>query len=846
MTTGLAPHPAATPPVPETPCAHCGLPVGPHPAGDAFCCTGCAVAYEALQAAGLGDTYYRLRGLGEGAARPATAAPDAFQWAELDTPAFLEAHTRPAADGLRQAELFVDGVHCAACVWLVEQMPLALDGVAAARLDLARARLTLTWHPEALPLSEVARWLSRFGYAVHPSRRSGLDARTSAERRLLLRMGVAWALAGNVMLLAFAFYTGLDAAGGPLAGAARWVSLALAMPAVAYGGWPFLQRAAASLHLALRTRRLDRLHMDTPIALGILAGFAYSAWATFTGRPDVWFDSITVLIAALLTARWLQLRSRRLAGDASDRLLALLPTMARRLDADGTRTPVRADELRPGDRVEVPAGEVFPVDGTVAWGTTTVNNAVLTGESRPEEAAPGTRVEAGALNVSAPVHVAVEAVGTATRVGRLLAWIRDAEARRAPVLLWADRLGGYFVLAVLALAALTGGLWAYLGPAEALPHVVALLVVTCPCALSMATPLSMAVAAGQAARRGLFIKSEGATQRLTEVDAVVVDKTGTLTEGRLTLVDYAGAPGAAVNAEAALDLAAALEAESNHPLALALVGARGRCRRDGTLDLPRPDAYTLTPGAGLRGWVAEHDVVVGRPDWVAAQAAPLPPALAAHLAAHLDAWTADGYTPVAVAVDGALAAVLAFGDRLRDDSAALVEALQAAGKRVYLRSGDHPEAVAAVARRLGLADAQGRVAPEDKAAFVEALRAQGHVVAMIGDGVNDAAALQAADVGIAVEGGATASLVAADVFLTRPGLAPLLELMAGTRRVMRTIRRTLGLSLAYNALGAAAAMAGLVSPLVAALAMPLSSLAVVTLAITQRAFRPLPGAPSRS
>ncbi|MEM7789302.1 MAG: cation-translocating P-type ATPase, partial [Bacteroidota bacterium] len=778
-----------------------------------------AVVRDALAASGLGATYDRLRALaptGRSGERP--KAPEALALAEMDRPAFLEAATRPAASG-READLFVDGVHCAACVWLVERLPYEMEGVSAARLDLPRARLTLTFDPEAVRLSEVGRWLARFGYAVRPSRPEAGQA-TAAERRLLVRMGVAWALAGNIMLVAFALYSGLDAdPAAPLATAARWFSLALTIPAVGYGAAPFFQRAWASARAAWRARSLRHLHLDTPIALGIAVGAGQSAWATVTGQGEVWFDSVAVLIAALLTARWLQLRSRRLAGEASERLLALVPRVARRVEADGTVAVVELDAVRLGDVVEVPAGEVLPVDGVVASGASRLDRAALTGEARPEAVAEGAAVEAGTTNLQAPLRVRATAVGEATRVGRLLAWVEKGEVKRAPVVLWADRLGGVFVLAVLALAAFTATLWLWLDPASMPQHVAALLVVTCPCALGMATPLALAVASGRAARSGIFVKSDEAVQRLTEVDTVVLDKTGTLTEGRMEVAHTLGS-------EAALDLAAALDAHATHPIAEALVRARG-------VGPEAVSAVEAVTGQGVRGTVGQSAVVVGRPAWVEAQSAPLPDRW--RLA--LGVWADAGHTPVAVAVDGAPAAVLGVGDRLRPEAADLVRRLGDEGKRVLLLSGDEPATVAAVAQTLGIAEARGAVSPEAKREAVAALQAEGRAVLMVGDGVNDAAALRQADVGAAVGGGTTAALVAADLFLTRRGVAPLVDALDGSGQAMRTVRRLLALSLGYNVLGAAAAVAGLVTPLVAAAAMPVSSLAVVALALTQPSFR---------
>jgi P-type Cu2+ transporter len=820
-------------PRPDTECKHCALPVGPNPIGDGpyFCCTGCEIVFHALRDNGWDDTFYRLTDVArERDATPASPSIDPLVLSELDSDAFIEDNTVLNDDGSRTVELFLDGVHCAACVWLVERLPQERDGVLSARLDLPRARLTLAYAPGAIELSDVATWLAQFGYTAHPVRHDSATARTEGERRLLVKVGVCWALAGNVMLLAFALYAGLDASQDPgLATAARWLSMILATVSVGYGGTEFFSRAWASVKLAVRTRSVRSLHMDLPIAAGVGVGFADSSWATLTGTGDVWFDSITVLIAALLTARWLQLRSRRLAGDATDRLLSLIPSMVRRVTDDGATETVRIDDVFVNDVVRVPAGEVVPVDGLVATGTSTVNNAVLTGESRPESIAAGDAVTAGATNLSAPIDVLVQAAGTETRVGQLLAWVRDASGSDARVVSLADRLTGYFVAAVAVVALITAVVWWMIDPSQMAVHVVALLVITCPCALGMATPLAMAVAAGNAARAGIFIKNDAAIQQLTAVDAVVLDKTGTLTEGQLSLVETEGD-------DDAIAYAAALEASSTHPIAEALVRDRGTCGVDGSVPFDVSDVDTVQ-GQGIVGLVDGHRVAVGRPDWVQRE----------HTALCGDAsgdepfatFAQDGHTPVAIAVNGELRAALAFGDRIRPSSRGIIERLDAQGTEIYLCSGDHPDTVHAVARRLGIPAerARGHVSPEDKQAHVEQLRAEGHTVMMIGDGVNDAAALRTADVGVAVEGGSTASLVAADIFMTRDGLDPVADMFDGADNVMRVIRRNLTFSLGYNILGAMAAIAGLVGPLVAAIAMPISSLIVVAASVFQRSFQ---------
>lgn len=816
---------------PETPCAHCSLPVGSYPIGKDpfFCCTGCALVYEALQNAGYGDTYYKLQDLAPSfKKKPAKVNEDVVRLAELDTDSFLEEHTKSVDEDTRSVELFLDGVHCAACVWLVERMPNELIGVQKARLDLPRARLYLEFKPGCITLSSVSRWLAQFGYAVNPVHQDRATQRSRVEQSLLIKAGICWALAGNVMLFAFALYSGLSVVkDSSLLAGARWASFALAFAATVYGGSEFFKRAWASIRMAWKSRNPHRLHIDTPISIGILVGFGHSGWATITGSGEIWFDSITVLIAALLTARWLQLRSRRIAGDASDQLLSMIPTMARHvqdMNASEDHTLVRVDDLSKGDVIEVPAGEVFPVDGTIAKGTSTVNNAVLTGESKPEPVQQGMAIQAGATNISSPVYISVKATGEATRVGKLLAWIQNQESNKAQVVLLADRLSSYFVLALLVLSAVTALVWFNIAPERAAQHVVALLVISCPCALGMATPLAMAIASGRAARKGIFIKSDQAIQQLTEVDTIVLDKTGTLTTGTMDVIDYTGD-------EEALLLATQLEAKSNHPIAKALQRSTGICYPEGASLIT--DFETIA-GQGVRGRIEGHIVAIGRPAWIGTFSTPN-----AKIEAALSSYVGAGHTPVAISMDGMLVAGLAIGDKIRDEAQDILESFSAAGKEIYILSGDHQSVVKQVAHKLSIPyeRAIGDASPEDKQKFIEFLQSQKErTVAMIGDGVNDAAALKTAHVGIAVQGGASPSLVAADVFMTHEGLGTVATLLNGTQRVMHVIKRNLGISLVYNLLGASAAMMGLVTPLVAAFAMPISSLLVITSSIVQKSF----------
>ena len=840
-------------------CAHCGLPVpaGQIEEGDArqFCCAGCRTVHAIIHEHGL-ERYYALRASGGGAGAPARSSGRTY--AELDDPGFLSRACRSGADGLRSTELYLEGVHCSACVWLVERLPRLLPGVVEARLDLPRAQALIIWDPAAVSLSAVAARLDALGYAPHPCR--GLDAqaiRRREDRAMLARIGLAGAVAGNVMAIAFALYGGMvDGMEPQFATLFRWASLLVALPAVIWGGGVFFKGAWVGL-------RVGTLGMDLPISLGLLAGFLHGAVNTARGGGDVYFDSLTVLIFLLLVGRYLQRRQQRAAADATELVAALAPSQARLLE-DGRAREVPLEALVPGVLVEVRAGDVVPADGVIASGRSSLDVSLLSGESRPIAVGEGDRVHAGTLNLAARLAIRVESTGEDTRVGRLMKLVEDHARRRAPIVQLADRISGHFVAAVLVLAAATLALWLRWDPARAVDHAVAVLIVTCPCALGLATPLAVSAAIGQAARAGLLIKGADVLEKLSRPGRMWLDKTGTLTAGQVTLVAWAGDP-------TVKPLVAAAESHSAHPLARAFVAAvkwegastapsqtlppgRDCAGKAGarTASIPAGEVFSdgfaggtapaaaieirETQGAGIEASVEGRRVVVGSPDFVRTRVGEIP----APLLRSLDAFTADGLTPVVIALDGAAVAAAGFGDPLREDAVPALARMRAMGWRLGLLSGDHPEVVAAVGRQLGLdpCDYQGGVAPEEKMRLVAAGAAEGSVV-MVGDGVNDAAALAAATVGIAVQGGAEAALSAADVFVTLPGVARVAELLDGARRTMRVVKRNLALSLVYNVAGVSLAMAGLLNPLVAAVLMPLSSLTVIMSSYRARTFRVL-------
>jgi Cu2+-exporting ATPase len=766
--------------------------------------------YEIVHAAGLSGYYAHQEQGGAVAARPTTPGR---KYQELDDASFQAQHCRREASGDQSVELLLEGVHCSACVWLVERVGRVVPGVTSSRLDLSRNVVALTWDDTRTALSAIARGLESLGYPAHALGESATALTRARDRDLLLRLGCAGAAAGNVMLMAFALYSGafsgMEASYQALF---RWTSLAIATPAVFWAGAVFLRGAWA----ALRTRTP---HMDLPVSVGILAGYAGGAVNTVTGRGEIYFDSLCTLIFLLLVGRYLQHSHHRRSTNQSELLLALAPQTAHLSEGDSERD-VPAGSVEPLATVRVAAGERVPVDGVVARGSGSIDTSLLSGEPMPVEAQVGDRVYAGTTCQSGEVWLRVESAGAATRLGRLMATVETTQRQRSPIVRLADRVAGYFVVGILIVAALTFGIWLHLDATHAVDHVVALLVVTCPCALGMATPLAVSVALGRAAKQGILFKGGEFMEELAKPGVIVFDKTGTLTVGQPELVAWLG------DAAWQAPLRAA-EGQSGHPLARSI--QRAFPANDLTVE-----ALQELPRGGIMATVAGEELLVGSPALVAERLGSLPGWAAKLVQTHADA----GRTPVLVAARGSVRAVAAFGDAIRPEARSSLQRLAKLGFRFHILSGDHQSVVDRVALELGVQidDARGGQTPEAKLERIAELRRDGQRVIMVGDGVNDAAAMAAATVGIAVHGGAETCLRAADVFATRGGLAPILEAVQGSRRTLSAIRRGIAISLAYNLAGIALAVLGVLSPLLAAIMMPLSSISVVSLALRAKSF----------
>ena len=790
-------------------CLHCSLPVPDSP--NAFCCHGCEAVYALLHDNNLQD-YYHLRDATSTERQAVSATSQAFD--ELDDPHFQEQNLRKLGD-LRATQFYVEGAHCAACVWLLEKLPSLCHGVQSCRLDLSRSLVTVTWDPQQVALSRIAQGLNSLGYTPHLHVESKHeDLQRVAERRLLIRLGVAGAVAGNVMLFSFALYSGEHHGMAPeFLRLFRWLSLLVTVPAVAWTGQGFFRGAWA----ALKTRTP---HMDLPISLGIGVGLLSGALNTLRDSGPVYFDSVTALLFILLVGRWVEQKQRTRAQDARQLLLSLVPSSARLWASDSTRQ-VPASSVPTGAIIEVRPGEPFPIDGKIVHGSSTLDASLLTGESRPGEIRVGDPVYTGCVNQSAVVRVACTASGVETRVGRLMQGIQDAAQERTPIVQLADRISGFFVLSVLGVALLTGLYWSQSSGHMALEAAIAVLIVSCPCALGLATPLAISSGIAQAARQRILIQGGHCIERLAHPALIVFDKTGTLTDAQLKLVSWDGNT-------TWQPMVRALEAHSNHPIAKTI--------RKTIPDANLPALANIREifGRGLTARHGEQTLTIGSPSFVREQGNVAPPWAERALQEHGNL----GRTVIAFATSGEIQAIIALEDTLRPEAPECLRRLQRSGHELAILSGDDPQVVEALAQRLAvpLLWAHGGIGPEEKRSKINALKASGRSVLMVGDGVNDAAALAASDVGIAVRGGAEDSLKAADVFLGHSGLRPLIELLEGARSCQGVVRRGILFSLAYNAVFVSLAVTGNITPLMAAILMPLSSLTVLTHAYRVRIF----------
>ena len=792
----------------ETQCFHCALPV---PDPDRYrvkvdgkwqpvCCPGC----EAVAAAILG---YGLQGYYEHRTSPAPTAEAGGELEDFriyDDPEVQRGFVHTDANGECDAALMLEGIRCTACVWLNESVLGRLPGVLGVGINATTHRAQLRWDPHKIRLSEILAAVRRIGYRAHPyDARQAEAAQRSERKQSLWRLFVAGFGMMQVMMYALPVYLAEPGSMTPdIEQLMRWAGLMLTLPVVLYSAGPFFEAAWRDL-------RLRRMGMDLPVALGIAVAFGASVWATLSGHGEVYFDSVSMFVFLLLCGRYLEIRARHAVARSLDYLSRAIPDVALRLGSAGDAQQVPVSALRPGDRVRVRSGERVPADGIVVEGKSFVDESLLSGESRPLARQTGDRLIGGSSNVADPLVMQVERIGADTVMSSIVRLMQQAATERPRLAANAERITGWFVAATLALAAGAAAAWWLVEPRQALWVAVTILVVTCPCALSLATPVALTVATGRLARQGLIVCRGHVIETLARATDVVLDKTGTLTLGQLRLTRTHAL--ANMGEADCLAIAAALEQGSMHPIAKALIAAA-------------PQALAARDSkhhAGL-GVEAELDGQVyrlGRPEFVMAPhrtPAPLQdPALP------------PGSSVAMLGDESRCLALFVFGDELRPDASEFIEALRRAGKRVHLLSGDRDGTVGQIAAALGIDAATANASPQTKLAYVQALQRQGRVVAMIGDGVNDAPVLAQASVSIAMSDGAWMSQRQADAVLLSGRLSDLNAAFATSTRALAVIRENLFWAVAYNLTAVPLAALGMVTPWMAGIGMSASSLVVI-------------------
>ncbi len=710
----------------------------------------------------------------------------------------------------REAVLLLDGIHCAACIWLIEETLKKTEGVESAGVNLSAKRLKVCWNVQMVTLSRIMERLAKIGYNALPySLEKAEEATKKRKRADLFRIAVAGFSMMNLLWIAVALYSGAD--DGEYRPFFHWLSFSLATPVLIYSGSPFFRGAFTGLINA-------RLDMDLPIAIGAAVTYGYSTFGTLTGKGEVYFDTVVTFIFVILLGRYFERSSRDNASYATTRLLDLQPKVASVIDGEEEKIiPVRLVSV--GDLVKVRPGEKVPVDGIVTEGCASVDESMLTGESLPVRKGRGDRVSAGTLNSEGALVVSVDKTGSDTALAKIIHLVEEAQMSKPPIQRMADRIVPWFVALTLLLAATTFLYWQGEGLDIALMAATSVLIITCPCALGLATPMAIAVASGLGARQGLMIKDGAALEALAKANHFVFDKTGTLTEGRMSVsqvIDLAGR-----GDDSLLRLAANLEGNSEHTIARAIVKAAEKASLP-----PLPEGvenFIARPGLGVRGEIEGHTVAAGSRRWLDE----LGIEIEETVQERAFALESQGMTCIYLADEGVPVAIIALSDTLRDDAAPLVKTLRECGMKQTLLSGDRREAALSAAKTLEGMTVEAELLPEEKEERIAVFQTSGDRVVMVGDGVNDAPALMRADVGIAVGSGTDVSIESADMVLMNERLDTVRLAYDLSLKTVSTIRQNIGISLFYNLVLVPLAMAGMVTPVVAAIAMPVSSILVI-------------------
>ena len=776
----------------------------------AMCCPGCKAIAETIVASGLKDYYKHRTELPE-------LTPAEFDDNDLtaresltlyDSEALQRRFVARLGEDRNQAEatFIIDGISCAACAWLIEHRVGQLPGVTQAVLNLSNHRLVVRWEYDRIAASAIAEAIYRLGYKASPFSATEQEEQRSREgKQAIRRLAVAGIGMMQVMMIAVPLYVGMAE---QYEFFMRLASMVLTLPVVLYGAYPFFQAA-------LRDLRTRHLTMDVPVSLAIFLAFCASIWSTLNHGKEVYFDSVCMFTFFLLLGRFLEMRARHRMGKAGNNLMTLLPNVALKVSDDGSEDVIASEDIRVGDILRLKPGHAIPADGIVLEGRSSVDEAALTGESLPIRKESGSPLIGGTYNVESPLLMKVTATGAEAQLSTIMRLMDRAQQENPRIALLADTVASRFVLAVLIISASVFGYWWFAGHSDAFFIALSVLVVTCPCALSLATPTALTAATATLRERGLLISKGHVLEVLNQVNRVVFDKTGTLTQGRLTLEDIV--PLADIGKDELEALAAGLERHSTHPIARAF-------RRT---DYAGVTQVEQIPGQGVVGLWQSQSLRLGRADFAWPDNTPAEPGRT-----HSGQW-------LLLANDEQPLGWFRLDDSVRRNARQLIDGLKARHIQVSLLTGDPGDAGPRLAQQLGIDDIRSGVSPEDKLAAVRAWQQQGEVVMMVGDGINDVPVLAGADIALAVNEASDLAKTNADAMLTNGRLETLLTALDGAVKTRRIIIQNIGWALLYNLVALPVAAAGYVPPWAAAIGMSLSSLLVVTNAL--RLTR-LPGA----
>lgn len=764
------------------------------------CCLGCQAVATTIIEGGF-DAYYQRR---QAWAATSAASGEVQAYVQYDDPAFQQGFVQTLASGEREVVLAIDGMHCASCVWLAEHAVAREAGVASFAVNMMTGRGRLRWSSSDLTLSSVLRALAAVGLPAEPFDQARRDERVERERQRTFRqLFIAGLGMMQVMMYVVPQYLSADPIEPRFLRLMQWASLWMTVPVVLYSAQPMLLGAWRDL-------QQRRLGMDVPVALAIVIAFVASVWRTLAGEGEVYFDSITMFVFLLLWGRQLEAKARGKAVDALDAFMRLRPQQVVRIGTDQSRTSVPVEQLAIGDRIEIASSDMLPSDGYLRTAVAELDLSLLTGESLPVTRQSGDLLPSGAVNCGAPIEVELScnpADNALSVIGRL---IDRAAADKPRIARMADRAARIFLLLLLVVTAVVTLIWLQVDATRALPIAISLLVVSCPCALSLAMPAALAAATSSLARRGVLVARADAIETLSRVDRMVFDKTGTLTLARSVLSHIE--PVAGLSQQQVLTVAAALETGSKHPLGRAIVAAAAGQA------LPVVEARRLHTGSGVEGVIDGVLYRIGQPDFVAPGSGASAPLQA-------------GTSCIALGSGGAVLAWLHLQASLRPGAQTLPGQLTQLGLSTQMLSGDRQAAVTDMAERLGITEAQGDMTPDGKLAAVQTLQAKGHCLAMVGDGVNDSPVLSAADVSIALGDGTELAQVNADVILMSGDLSAIAHAVRLSRRAIAVMHQNLVWASAYNLIAIPIAAMGWLTPWQSALGMSLSSLLVVANAL---------------